>query len=138
MRVSGWENLMYEAIEDARHKEYEVGVHDCALFAIRVLQTITGTNYGKGITGEYNDKRSSLRLVAKLAGRGKSLLAAVSKILDVQPVNILKARRGDPVLYVDDSGVEHVGICVGSEAAVLAEKGLLFVSLAHCSCAWST
>lgn len=135
MRIEGWERRLYALIESARHEAYIIGKHDCALFAIKAVEVVTGVDYSERVRGKYKTVRGSLRLVSVLS-KGKGLEGAVTKIVGIESVGPLFAQRGEPMLYIEDTGGEHLGICVGDKCAVLAEDGLQFVSITDCKCCW--
>jgi Domain of unknown function (DUF6950) len=138
MRVEGWEQMLFEAVEEARGKEYVLGKHDCALFAIDLLSKITGVDYGAKVRGKYKTLTGAKGLIKRLGkGTNKQLGKAVSAVLMLQPSSALRGHRGDPLLITLDK-VEHIGICVGSEGVVLAPEGLLFIPLNQFQMCWNT
>ena len=174
MRIEGWEKRLNDLVEGARIKGYQVGRHDCALFALDVVEAVTGRDLGKGIRGAYNSEIGSYRTMRALVGgrkaakrldsapksalssgrsppfAGELLGRAVTAVLGTEPVQPALAMRGDPMLYREKSGPEsppdsdreegqeHLGICLGAEAAVLGEAGLRFFPITDFICAWRT
>lgn len=138
MRVEGWEKILFEAVEEARDKEYVLGSHDCALFAIDLLGKITGVDYGEKVRGKYKTLSGAKVLIKKLGGgTNKQLGKAVSEVLMQDPLGSLWGQRGDPLIITIDK-VEHIGICVGAEGVVLTEEGLLFIPLDQFQYCWNT
>lgn len=135
-RPEGWEQRLQAEVERARARPYAIGQHDCALFAIACVRAVTGVDYGQGIRGAYRSERGSRRLIVKRGGDG-GLAGAVTRTLGMAPVSIRRARRGDPVLYRDAAGEDHLGVCLGGQAAVLGTQGLIFIGMAACRCAWN-
>ena len=125
---------MHAVIEEARDRRYAIGRHDCALFVIAAVERITGKDYGKRVRGGYKTVAGSLRLIASM---GHGLQQAVERVTGEPAIRPGRVMRGDPVLYVDDGGREHLGLCVGDQAAVLAEDGLMFVSMDRIDCGWN-
>ena len=140
-RVEGWEGKLNAALEGARHEPYRIGAHDCALWVAAVIADCTGVDYRPAFAGLYRSRRASLRLIARLGGGrgsgGKGLAGAVSAVLEREPVPVLRAMRGDPVLWPEPGGDEHLGICVGAHVAILGEQGLQFIRLERCVQAWN-
>lgn len=134
MRIEGWERQLHAIIDEARGRKYVIGKHDCALFVIAAIARITGNDYGEQIRGAYKTRAGSLRLVAEL---GRTLGEAVENVTGAVRVGPARCMRGDPVLYVAEDGQEHLGLCVGDQAAVLAEDGLLFISMERIACGWN-
>lgn len=134
MRVEGWERQLNAVIAEARERRYVIGNHDCALFVIAGIKRITGNDYGKQVRGAYKTRAGSLRLIGTL---GRTLAEAVESITGAQRVGPGRVMRGDPVLYVAEDGQEHLGLCLGGQAAVLGENGLLFISMDRISCGWN-
>ncbi len=140
MRIEGWEEKLFNLIDEARTKPYVIGEHDCALFAIDVQLAITGEDFGTKVRGKYKTEKGSLRLMARLGRADPRLLlrGATTAMTGQNPTLAAKSKRGDPVLWVDGENVEHLGICVGSEVALLTKDGLIFVPLSECTCGWNT
>jgi hypothetical protein len=152
IRIEGWESRLHALVEDARRRPYELGTHDCMQFALAGVQALTGrdlaaelaplTPDGKGIgPGSYLTERQAytlMRAVAKARGlevQGHPLPAVVTAVLG-PPVTMPRVHRGDVVLYDDPSG-PHLGLCLGSQVAVLAVAGLIFPTRAQCVQGWS-
>lgn len=133
MRFSNWETRLSKAIEEARNKEYKLGEHDCALFAINIIREICGIDYGERIRGLYSTKAGYLRLWKEIGG--SSLKEITEIILGKKAEKIEKAKRGDLVLNQDEE--DHLGICTGAKVVIASiEGGLVFVDLLDCSCCW--
>jgi hypothetical protein len=50
-------------------------------------------------------------------------------VTGIAPCSPLLARRGDLVLYRDQSGEDHLGVCNGAHVGVLGREGLLWLPL---------
>jgi hypothetical protein len=75
-----------------------------------------------------------LRAILEFAGAGA--VEAVDKLLPGARKPVIQAGRGDWVLWADDKD-PHLGICIGSHAAVLTERGVGFIPLTVCTHAWT-
>jgi hypothetical protein len=132
-RVTGWEDILAQEVERARHEPYRLGRHDCAIWAARVVARITGQDFGAGLAGGYSSKSGAMRLMRELGG---NLREAVTRRVGQPTVPPLQVPRGGPALWMDAKGEEHLGVCLGDRVATLATDGLSFVSLGDCACGW--
>ncbi len=122
-------------IEKARFKEYKLGEHDCALFAIEVIKEVHGIDYGEGIRDCYNSRIGYFRIWRKLGCW--SMKEVVEKITGLKNEEMRRVRRGDLVLFRDKKKKEHLGICIGDKVAIvtLSDK-LIFLDIFNCECCW--
>lgn len=135
MRVESWESELWDTVEWARNEPYRIGAHDCVTFAAKVIKALTGKDHLGELTGKYDSERGALKFIRQLAG-DKGLAGATSKILEQTELPMAKAGRGDLVMYRDDKDVEHLGICIGVDIAMLSSDGLLFINRGECVCCW--
>ena len=131
-RIEGWEGRLVASIEAARRLPYELGQHDCVWLSCRSIEALTGVDLWEQWAGRYRTKREALRLILEYHGGG--FTAAFSRLFGSEPVPVFRLRRGDIVEYFDCE--QHLGVCVGSEAAVFAESGIAFVPMDHCTHGW--
>lgn len=141
-RLTHWEQKFVEFMEAATERPFSWGEHDCAIFAGRSVEAITGTNpladyVNEAGQGRYKTAKSAYRLLYKLDDG--SLAVAAARQLG-EEINPMFAQRGDVVLQnVKDDAffTERLGVCVGSEAAFAHEpKGLSYVHMKFCAKAW--
>lgn len=132
MRLEGWEGRLAAVIEAARGEPYELGRHDCFRLACRSAQALTGVDLWSEWAGTYRTRSQALRRITEYAG---TYDRAFSRLFGCEPVDVRQARQGDVLKFVEN-GEPHLGVCVGAEAAVLGEKGLLFVPLLDCERCW--
>ena len=95
------------------------------LFCCTAIAAMTGTDFWPRFAG-YRTRRQALVTIARIA---PSLGEAVGRVLDVPPNSPRSALRGDVVLFRDDIGEDHLGLCVGAYVAVLGPSGLLRVPI---------
>jgi cell wall-associated NlpC family hydrolase len=126
VRLHDWPERLAAVVAAAQQQPYELGQHDCLRFTCQCIATMTAVDFWPRFAG-YRTRLQALRTIASIA---PSLAQAVSLVLGVPPVAPLLARRGDVLLYADEGG-EHLGVCVGSTAAVLGPQGLAHVPLDH-------
>lgn len=122
-RLPGWEARLDVVVEAARHAPYALGRHDCARFAGTCVAAVTGVDLWPQV-GAYASRREAAQAIAAF---GRDLAAAVSRLLGVDLVAPVLARRGDVVLYRDVE--DHLGVCLGAQVAVLGPDGMAFVPI---------
>ena len=132
-RLSGWEDILAERIKGADKKPYEIGVHDCAIFAAETLALISPFDFTLVFKGKYKTRIGSLKFIKKY---GKTLEEAVSAIVGIKSISPTLSIRGGIVIIKDDNGMEHIGICLGDRSAFLSENGLIFVRTLDCIATW--
>lgn len=132
MRLEGWEVRLSAVIEAARGEPYELGRHDCFRLACRSVQALTGADLWSEWAGSYRTHAQALRRIVEVGG---SYDGCFSRIFGSEPVNVRLARQGDILKFVEN-GEPHLGVCIGAEAAVLGETGLLFVPCLACEVCW--
>lgn len=126
MRIQGWEKILADKIEAARHTPFHWGEHDCCLWAADVVQGLTGMDYMADFRGRYKNEFGALKLIKALE---LTLEEAVSTRLT--STDIMFARRGDVLLK---SGA--LGICSGSEGYFVTPSGLTAIKTLDCERAW--
>jgi hypothetical protein len=141
-RQPGWEARLASVIEAARAEPYELGTHDCFKVACMGVQALTGVDLWTPWSGSYRTRDQALRRIAEYAvGAPEAYRAldvfdrAFSRLFGSAPVDVRQAHQGDVVKLIDPKG-PHLGLCVGSDVAVLGEDGLLFVRLSVCQNCW--
>jgi len=135
-RLPGWEDRLAAVFEAARNAPYELGRHDCLRVACQAFEAITGRDYWQEFAGRYDSKAAALREIRRL---GHDFGAAITAVTGLATVTPLLARRGDLVLYRDDDGADHLGVCNGAHVGVLGADGMLWVPIndARLRVAWS-
>lgn len=133
-RLPGWELRLNAVLDAARARPYVLGEADCLRLACEDVAALTGVDFWPRFAG-YTTRRSALVTIARIA---PSLGDAVTVTLETPPVGVFMARRGDLLLFRDDAGEDHLGVCCGSTVALTAPQGWLQMSLAHPGlvCAW--
>ncbi len=137
MRLDGWESRLMAVIDAAQRAPYVLGENDCSRLACTVVETLTGVDHWPRIAGPrgYKTKRQALARIAKIA---PSLGEAVGAVLGVSPTPTLSAQRGDIVLFRDERGEDHLGICIGREVALMGADGTITAEIddARLMCSW--
>lgn len=132
MRIEGWEARLAAVIEAARARPYVLGEHDCFRFACAAVEALTDRDLWSDWAGTYSTRRQALRQIVQYGG---SFTGAMSKLFGVVPCSPRLARRGDILKFVSNDE-PHLGVCTGTEVAVLAEAGLIGIPATACECCW--
>lgn len=130
-RRADWPERLAAVIEAARHEPYCLGQHDCVRLTMRCIEAMTGVDLWPRVAG-YKTKAQAMRIIASM---GSSLGEAFTALLGRQPQPVALTQRGDVLLYQDEEG-HHLGICVGSTMALMAERGLVFLPLSCALASW--
>lgn len=134
MRLDGWESRLAAAIDAAQGKPYVLGTNDCLRLACASVEALTGIDYWPRFAG-YKTHRQALVTIARIA---PTLGEAVTATLGVAPASTLSAQRGDIVLFRDEAGQDHLGVCVGREVVLMACEGTITTCIndARLLCSW--
>lgn len=132
MRLQGWESRLAQVIEEARHRPYVLGEHDCFRVACLSVEALTGENRWPEFAGKYSTEREALRLIAQ---HGRSFEGAFDAFFGAPHINVRLARRGD-IVALENGGQKHLGVCEGALVAALGPEGLVRMPLLECLCAW--
>jgi len=119
-RRDDWVGQMWSAIEDHTDAPFVWGLNDCCLFAARVVDAMTDSDFELELSSQYSDEETAL---AYIASHGSLEAAVTSHLGDPSPG---RALRGD-VVMVDGGNGHALGICVGGTVAALTDKGPLFM-----------
>jgi hypothetical protein len=134
-RREDWPSRLAAALEDARDRPFEWGVHDCGLFAGDCVLAMTDTDPVALYRGQYTDEEGARATMLALSGGG--LRAVWTRALGPAMNNILMAKRGDVVLVTTDYGeTEATGIVAGARVACLSQSGLLMMPSRCIVAAW--
>ena len=120
MRNSNWLENLTALIEERRNVPYKVGANDCCLFAADAILAMTGDDLAKDLRNTYSTEAEATAIVESYGGHGPLL----TKFLGVEPKGPLCARRGDIVTFITSSGMETIGVCMGTTIASPGDDGL--------------
>ena len=121
-------------IKEKRNEKYEIGVFDCLIFTCIVVERITDRKVLHLFKGKYWDERSSLKLMLSF---GKSFKEAISNVLKAQPIELVKSRTGDVLLFNDVNKTPHLGIYYEGSVVLTMKDGLTSLPFLSCETAWS-
>lgn len=134
MRQDGWESRLARVIEAATGRPYVLGENDCLRLACAAVDALTGVDFWPRFAG-YRTHRQALVTIARIA---PCLGDAVTETLGVSPAPTFSALRGDIVLYRDERGEDHLGVCVGRDVVLMAAEGSTTLGIEHPGllCSW--
>lgn len=133
MRREGWETRLVDVIEQARHRPYQLGQHDCFRLACAVVEALTGVDKWPAFEGRYATRGEAVRHIARF---GSSFEDAASAFFGAEATHARSARRGDLCAYTDPTGEKHLAVCVGERVAALGESGITWLPLRYCHACW--
>lgn len=119
MRIEGWQNKFWEAMDEARHSSFEWGANDCVLFAAKMATAISDRDYVSEARSAFT--WSSISEAAVLTRNG--LRGPIESVLGpMQPWTLLG--QGDLVLIRDDEGRESLVVHDGAQLIGKHERGI--------------
>jgi hypothetical protein len=128
VRTEGWERLLAEHIEAARHTPFRWGTHDCALWCADWVRQATGQDFGGTWRGTYSTGAGAARAMKRQGFAGPADVADAH--LTRRPT--ARARRGDLLLNSDGG----LGVCHGTHGHFLTETGVTRYPVSLCTAAW--
>jgi hypothetical protein len=91
---------------------------------------MTGKDLAAHGRGQYDSDVSALRLIHSHGGMVQMVTAVLG-----EPVSVLRAHRGDVVMYRGELG-QSLGICLDAKCAFTGHTGLVFKKRKECELAW--
>lgn len=103
-------------------------------FAAKAVQVL-GIDHDilKAWRGKYKTAKAAKEIINQKKGGLKAWASELLK--DYPTIHNHSAKRGD-VILINYNGTEAMGVCLGSEAAVLGGKGLEFIPMRHTIKTW--
>lgn len=123
MRKDGWRNLLIAHLSRVVRLPFEMGQHDCALFAAGCVEAMTGADYAADFRGRYKTLKGGIRVLRK-AGFDDHIALAASHFEEIAPAF---AGVGD-LAAVDTPDGLALGVVQGAGVYVLGLDGLGVVS----------
>jgi len=130
-RLVDWPTRLNDHIEEWRHKKFEWGKADCALFCLYAEKAICGSSRFDDFIGKYRSAAGSAKALLKI-GAG-DLAASVGARL--REIKVLEAQRGD-VALIDTPDGDALSLVVGDKVAAMGKDGLVFLPLMSAKKAW--
>ena len=127
-RLDDWEPRLNAWVAEAADTPFAWGTHDCALFACRAVEAMTGTHPFPQFIGKYDDREGAARAL-RLIGEGTLDRTFGSRFAECEPAF---AQRGDIVMAEG-----ALGVCMGRNGLFLTpEMGLASLPRAAFVKAW--
>ncbi len=135
MRLPDWQERLTGYLCRCARTPYQIGDHDCALFAAGAVEAVTGIDPAADWRGQYATKTCGLRML-RLAGHADHIAATAAVLPEIDPVF---AAAGDIACVAEDAtGQLALGVVQGELIYVLREDGLGLVRRATMQRAWRT
>ncbi len=139
-KIEGWEKRLADYIDKNHDEDFKRGVRDCALFAGRGIDIMTGSNTVKELFKPYKNKKQADDLLKSLGY--DDLEAVANSYMGQALTNINYAGRGDLVLIKVDheNNPEPEALAIidlsGKQAVTFGKGGLCFYKPEFWSKAW--
>ncbi len=133
MRNDRWPEILDDYIRENKAQVYKYGKADCIMFMAGFVKQITGKDVLKG--KRYKGEKSALRLLKEFDGLFNLVNIQFEKV-GFEPVEVMRARRGDVVGFETAAHGETVGICVGNMFVSQGIEDLVFLPMSTALRAW--
>jgi len=130
-RVIDWPDRLQAHIEEWRHKKFEWGKADCALFCLYAEKAICGSSRFDDFIGQYRSAAGSVKALLKIGG-GDLAASVGARLREIKPS---EAQRGD-VALIDTPLGDALSLVVGDRVAAMGKDGLIFLPLDAAKKAW--
>jgi hypothetical protein len=130
-RVVDWPDRLQAHIEEWRHKKFEWGKADCALFCLYAEKAICGSSRFDDFIGQYRSAAGSVKALLKIGG-GDLAASVGARLREIKPS---EAQRGD-VALIDTPLGDALSLVVGDRVAAMGKDGLIFLPLDAAKKAW--
>ena len=130
-RLVDWPTRLNNHIEEWRHKKFEWGKADCALFCLYAEKAICGSSRFDDFIGKYRSAAGSARALLKI-GAGDLATSVGARLREIK---VLEAQRGD-VALIDTPLGDALSLVVGDKVAAMGKDGLIFLPLMSAKKAW--
>ena len=130
-RVVDLPDRLQAHIEEWRHKKFEWGKADCALFCLYAEKAICGSSRFDDFIGQYRSAAGSVKTLLKIGG-GDLAASVGARLREIKPS---EAQRGD-VALIDTPLGDALSLVVGDRVAAMGKDGLIFLPLDAAKKAW--
>lgn len=124
-RLPHYKVNLLKLINEYEHTPFSYGEWDCAIFAGKIVEAVTGDDLYSQFVGKYKTRIGGLRAFRKATGY-QSHIDSIKSKYDEVPLS--QARLGDIGIIVTDEGPAVV-LIAGAFAIALTENGLGRVSI---------
>lgn len=125
MRLHDWHARLVSCLAASAAKPFQMGQHDCSLFAADAVAAMTGRDIASDWRGRYTTLKGGIRVLRK-AGYADHVALAAAHFPERD--NPALAQPGDIAVVASDEG-PALGIVQGELIYVLGHKGLGFLPL---------
>jgi hypothetical protein len=120
-------------VEQYRDTPFAWGVHDCCMWAGRVVEAQRGEDPAARWRGTYSTGKQARQLIAsEFGGR----IENIPTVLGFEAADVLTCRRGWLVTASFPRRGMALGVCLGSKAAFAGRFGLVFLPMTAVRHAW--
>ena len=130
-RLDDWPDRLAAHVEEWRHKPFQWGLHDCAMFCVYGEKAICGETRFDDYVGQYQTPKGSLRILRQI-GNGDLADNVAQRLSEVAPS---EAGRGDWAL-IDTPDGDALSLIVGDKVAAMGKDGLVFLPREAVKRAW--
>jgi len=130
-RLADWPTRLNDHIEEWRHKKFEWGKADCALFCLYAEKAMCGSSRFDDFIGKYRSAAGSVKALLKI-GAGDLAASVGARLDEIDPI---KAQRGD-VALIDTPDGDALSLVIGDKVAAMGKDGLVFLPLSAAKQAW--
>ncbi len=126
-RLINWHARLVTYMADCRARPFEIGQHDCALFAAGAVQAMTGHDPAAAWRGRYTTLRGGLRVLRRAGFRDHIKVVATQ----FPQTPLAQALPGDLAVIDTDNGAAFgsaLGVVQGEAIYVLGPDGLGLVA----------
>lgn len=119
-RLPDWHSRIFALIADYQSLPFQWGQNDCAIWAGRVIEAVTGEDFYSAFVGKYSTKIGGFRVFKKATGHKSHIHYIQANFTAVQPSF---AQVGDLGLVATDDG-QAVALIAGEFLIAVGEHGL--------------
>lgn len=120
-RLPNWRSRLYNLISESESTPFKYGTHDCAIFAGKIVEAITGEDHYTVFEGKYKTGKGGFRKLKAATGFANHIDLITSTY---EKIPVAFAREGD-LGFVDTDEGDSVVTMLGSFAAGLGGDGIV-------------
>lgn len=124
-RLIDWQGRLYKLISEHEQIPFQFGQHDCAIWAGKVVESVTGEDFYSSYVGTYKTLKGGLRQFKKATGF-PSHIKYIENSFEEVPLSL--GRIGDLAL-IDTSEGPAVAVMAGQFVIALNQYGLVRIDL---------
>lgn len=129
MKKQGWESRLFEQIDLARDKPFNLGTHDCSLFVLDCIDAMCDLSLASEWRGTYHDRRTAFDALRDRSGSFDQYFTSHG----LENISPKMAGRGD-VAYISKRGT--IGIVMGTHVVTTNKVGISYIKRSRIIQAW--